>query len=117
MRERRILLLPAEAKQIREAVKIPMKRFCQRTGSEPFALEMKKNSRGKCFFLKDNRCEIYSLRPLVCRFYPFWLEKREDGNFSFKVTDECTGIGSGQILEEAFFTNLFRLANDKMNTA
>lgn len=116
-RKRRILLLPSEAKRIRRAVKIPLKKFCQRTGFEPFALEMKKNSRGRCVFLKEDWCQIYSLRPLVCRFYPFWLEKREDGNLSFKVTDECTGIGSGQALEEAFFTNLFHLAKDEMNIA
>lgn len=115
VRERRILLLPSEAKQIREAAKIPLEKFCQRTEYEPFALEMKKSAKGKCFFLKDNGCKIYSLRPLVCRFYPFWLEKSGDGNFSFKVTDECTGIGFGKALEEAFFTNLFYLANDKMS--
>ncbi|MFH0897447.1 MAG: YkgJ family cysteine cluster protein [Candidatus Bathyarchaeota archaeon] len=115
VKERRILLLSSEARHIREVVKIPLKKFCQRTGFKPFALEMKKNSSGKCFFLKDNKCQIYSQRPLICRFYPFWLEKSEDGNFSFKVTYECTGIGSGQILEEAFFINLFHLANDKIN--
>jgi len=114
-RERRILLLPSEARQIREVAKVPLKKFCRRTGFEPFTLEMKKNPRGKCVFLRGDECQIYSLRPLVCRFYPFWLEKREGGNFSFKVTDECDGIGSGQILEESFFTNLFHLAMEKMN--
>ncbi len=114
-RRRRILLLPSEAKRIGKAVKTPLKEFCQRIGVEPFALEMKKDSMGKCVFLKDNRCQIYSLRPLVCKFFPFWLEKREDGNFSFKVTYECTGMDAGQVLEEVFFTNLLRLANDEIN--
>ena len=114
-RERRILLLPSEASRIIEAVKIPLKKFCQRTESEPFSLELKKNSLGKCILLKVNQCQIYSLRPLICRFYPFWLEKHGDRDFSFKMTTECPGIGSGQILKEAFFTNLFNLAMDKLS--
>ncbi|NHK30484.1 MAG: YkgJ family cysteine cluster protein [Asgard group archaeon] len=28
------------------------------------------NINGLCFFLKDNKCEIYDHRPQGCRFYP-----------------------------------------------
>ena len=112
-KKRRILLLSSEAKQIKEAISTPIIKFCRRTGFQPFIHEMKKPS-GKCFFLKNNQCQIYSLRPLVCRFYPFWLEKDEN-NFSFKVTDECTGVSSGHVLGGAFFYDLFNLANNRIN--
>jgi Fe-S-cluster containining protein len=29
-----------------------------------------KNINGQCFFLKNNKCEIYDHRPQGCRFYP-----------------------------------------------
>ncbi len=114
-RERHILLLPSETEQIREAVKFPLRKFCRKTGLEPFTFEMKKNASGKCVFLNGEQCQVYPLRPLVCRFYPFWLEKNEDGSFSFKMTPECTGIGSGQALDEVFYMSLFKLANSKLN--
>lgn len=114
-RERRILLLPLEAKQIAKTVGFPLESFCRKTGLQPFALEMKKDSEGNCIFLKGNECQIYPIRPLICRFYPFWLEKRSDGAFSFNVTDECMGIGFGPILKEDFFKNLFEMAIGKLN--
>ena len=115
-RERRILILSFEAKQIGKMVGFPLERFCRKTGLKPFTLEMKKDSEGKCLFLKENGCQIYSIRPLVCRFYPFWLEKRKDEAFSFKITDECVGIGFGQILEEDFFKHLFDVATDRIKS-
>lgn len=113
-RKRRVLVLPSEAKEIRKALGLPLDRFCRRTRFKPFTLEMKKDARGKCIFLKENECQIYSIRPLVCRFYPFWLERRADGTFSFKVTDECAGIGFGQTLEKSFFKSLFEATMDKI---
>lgn len=97
-------------------VGFPLERFCRKTGLKPFTLEMKKDSEGKCLFLKENECQIYPISPLVCRFYPFWLEKRVDGTFKFKITDECVGIGFGQILEKNFFKKLFDVATDRIKS-
>jgi len=30
-----------------------------------------KRINGNCVFLKDNKCEIYEIRPEICRLYPF----------------------------------------------
>ena len=41
---------------------------------DSYSYEMKKNKKGKCFFLKENQCCIYEFRPIICRFYPFELK-------------------------------------------
>jgi Fe-S-cluster containining protein len=77
-------------------------------GSEPYAYRMKKNTEGKCVFLKDNLCMIYEARPLICRFYPFQLENKGDNKFAFTYTSECPGIGKGPRLKRNFFEKLFK---------
>ncbi len=63
----------------------------------PYCYEMKKNSEGKCLFLKDNQCSIYALRPLICRFYPFELKfDPEKDQHVFDFTLECPGISKGK---------------------
>ena len=38
-----------------------------------------KTINGKCFFLKENGCELpEDIRPLYCRIYPFWPSKNND---------------------------------------
>lgn len=37
------------------------------------------NLDGKCFFLKDGRCSIYSIRPEGCRLYPLIFDASERG--------------------------------------
>jgi len=39
-------------------------------------LRLKTKNDGRCIFLNDSgRCDVYSLRPKVCRIYPFWAIK------------------------------------------
>ena len=45
-----------------------------------------KNSKGKCVFLRDNRCIIYSVRPEGCRFYPLVYDENCD---DFVIHDFC----------------------------
>ena len=45
-----------------------------------------------CIFLKDKKCQIYSLRPKQCRTFPWWqrnLKSREDWN---EAASYCEGI-------------------------
>jgi hypothetical protein len=81
----------------------------------PYAYEMKKSSEGKCVFLKDNKCSIYPLRPLICVFYPFELRfngGKELHNFDFTV--ECPGINQGKFLDKTDFKKLFGLAQERL---
>jgi len=67
---------------------------------------------GKCIFLKGTDCQIYPNRPLLCHFYPFWLEKLGVESFEFKVSRECPGVGLGKVIEEEnFWTMLAKALN------
>ena len=79
-------------------------------GSEPYIYVMKKREDGKCVFLRDKSCEIYAIRPLVCRFYPFTLKSLRKNSYIFDYTEECPGIGGGSELKKSFFEMLFREA-------
>ncbi|MCW4047853.1 MAG: YkgJ family cysteine cluster protein [Candidatus Bathyarchaeota archaeon] len=113
---RHILLLREEAEKIAKATQQPVSVFAVAIADKsPYAFEMRKTARdGKCVFLADNRCSIYTLRPLVCRFYPFELKPNKARRHTFSYTDECSGVNMGEQLDEAFFRKLFQLACDKL---
>ena len=64
---------------------------------------------GRCVFLTGEGCRIYEHRALLCRMYPFWLEKQED-MFVFGIDKDCPGNGQGEYLEEGFFKTLLEMA-------
>ena len=116
-RVRHILLLRLEAERIsREALK-PIREIAVKiVGHEPDVFEMRKTAReGKCIFLAENQCMIYTLRPLVCRFYPFELKTAKNGTHKFGYTEECKGIGKGKQLDKTYFEDLFQLVNDQLS--
>ncbi len=52
-----------------------------------------------CFFLKENRCEVYPHRPLQCRSYPFWTSLYRSKDSLLQLTKGCPGAmkGTGKI--------------------
>lgn len=113
---RHILLLSEEAEKIAEATQQPIAVFAvEISGKVPYTFEIRKTAKdGKCVFLADNRCSIYSLRPLICRFYPFELKPNEAKRHEFFCTDECPGVNKGKMLDEEYFRKLFQLACDRL---
>jgi Fe-S-cluster containining protein len=110
-RIRHVLLFEKEAERISKITSKPIEAFaCRVVGHEPYLYEMKKGKEGKCIFLERKGCAVYVSRPLICRYYPF--ELKNDGNeiLLFSPTDECPGIGVGEVLKESYFSELFRLA-------
>ncbi len=77
-----------------------------------------------CCFLKDNKCTVYTLRPLICRIFPFLVlpeevkPKRPYKIIATRKTEEgevfhlaiiglnCPGLGVG---EEVDFDKLFEI--------
>jgi Fe-S-cluster containining protein len=44
-------------------------------------LRLKKKEDGNCIFLdKNRRCTIYSVRPNICKIFPFWAMRLENNN-------------------------------------
>jgi Fe-S-cluster containining protein len=114
-RTRHILLLKKEAEKISETASRPIEDFaCRTEGHEPYVYEMRKSITGRCLFLEKDKCIIYALRPLVCRYYPFELRTLRNGMLVFSSTRECPGIGRGKLLRKVYFEELFRLAHNQI---
>jgi Fe-S-cluster containining protein len=114
-RTRHILLLIEEANDIASTTSQPISDFASRIEDKPpYHYEMKKTVKdGKCVFLRQNRCTIYSIRPLICRFYPFGLKTTEKEQRIFYYTKECPGIGKGKPMGEEDFHKLLRQASKR----
>ena len=117
-KSRHVLLLKPEAEQISKATGQSVAQFAvEIEDKKPYSYEMKKRTEdGKCVFLENDRCTIYLVRPLICRFYPFELDSRS-GKYSFHFTKECPGIGEGGILAVEYFTKMLCLALDRHKQA
>ena len=113
---RHILLLKSETSDISAKINLPIEDFAEQIkDKEPYCFEMKKPNEGKCFFLKDNQCSIYMLRPLICRFYPFELKFDPNKNLHvFDFTLECLAISRGKIMTAKDFEELFALAKERL---
>jgi len=107
---RRILLTPLEAGRIASITGLEICRFLRRTRNKPYEYEMRK-VHSKCFFY-NGRCTIYRARPLVCRFYPFVLERFGE-KVVVKLGDRsCPGVGRGPRRSRRFFIHLISMASD-----
>ena len=113
---RHILILKGEADKLVFKTGQPATSFSVEVdGKHPYVYEMKKSSEGKCVFLKDNRCSIYPLRPLICTFYPFELKFNNDKEaHDFSFTLECPGINHGKLLGKTDFKKLFDIAQERL---
>ena len=113
---RHILLLDSEAQKISSETSLVIPAFATKIACQaPYSFEMKKTKDGKCLFLKDNQCTIYSSRPLICEFYPFELRFNEcEKVHVFDFTLECPGINQGQTWSQQEFKKLFQLAKERM---
>lgn len=109
-RERRVLLLPGDVERLEQ---VGHSSFYEPSKEqEPFVGVMLKEG-GECVFLGDGACEVYEYRALLCRMYPFWVEREGEG-YLVKMDDACPGIGSGDRLDEEFFQALLRSALSQM---
>lgn len=116
VKTRHVVLLKTEVEKISEITKSPISEFAvEIMGRDPYSYEMAKTSgEGACVFLKDDKCAIYALRPMVCRFYPFELKAMTLVKHKFVVTDECPGVGKGKKLTIDYYRELVRLANCRL---
>lgn len=113
-KKRHILMLSEEVQQISERIGKNSLNFANVNKKQPpYLYEMRKDENGTCIFLRENKCDIYSIRPLICRFYPFELIDLPDKKYEFLFTNECLGISKGKRMKKEHFTKLFLLARSK----
>ncbi len=108
-RGRIIYLLESEVKKISKKTGLkPLEFASPISGLGNFKYKMKKRN-GVCIFLKNKACQIYDIRPTVCRLYPFLVSKN-DGGLVFEVSEDCPGIGLGAPLTQEHFKHMAELA-------
>lgn len=101
-RPRRVLLLPSDVTRLEKGEQKDFKLDIK--GEAPFVGEMKKAG-GACIYLTKEGCSVYPYRALLCRTYPFWIE-REGKSFEILFDRRCIGFGHGGELREEFFRDL-----------
>jgi Fe-S-cluster containining protein len=67
-----------------------MKRYTRSVFGRISLLESKLNF--DCVFLKDKKCQIYSVRPKQCRTFPWWNENLESKEAWKETAQRCEGI-------------------------
>ncbi len=72
------------------------KKYLRKVGSRFALLERAGNY--DCIFLKDNKCQIYPVRPTQCRTFPWWLQNLTSEQAWQKAAADCEGIDKGDEL-------------------
>ncbi len=109
-RPRRVLLLPTDTKRLEFVGKTSFSDPVE--GGDPFISVMKK-SHGSCVFLTPTGCSVYQSRALLCRTYPFWVE-RDGPTLVILVDSDCPGVGSGPEIGEGFYRGMLEEAGAAM---
>jgi len=80
---------------------------------EPSSNSLKSKKDGSCIFLKFEAekdvytCSIYDLRPVLCKLYPFYVNKISPQSFMLKLIPCCMGLNNpnGEAVDKAFITH------------
>ena len=112
-RPRRVLLLKSDVDRFEKAgeggFKVEVK------GETPFVAEMRKTG-SACTYLTKEGCRVYPHRALLCRTYPFWIE-RDGRSFEIMFDARCIGFDHGGELREDFFRDLIAQALEQRGDA
>ena len=107
--DRRVLLLEKDVRRLKAA---GQQGFHTAVEEDRFVAVIKKRD-GRCVFLGEDGCRVYEARPLLCRMYPFYVERQGDV-YVIGVDSGCPGVGGGETLSEEFFAGLLGYALDEM---
>jgi len=114
-KDRKVRMLPYEVHLIADKLGLRTVDFTIESDDSVYCFEMKKKENGSCYFLDGVSCRVYDERPLVCRFYPFYLIQPRIGHIIFGFDPYCNGIGRGPVLKTRFFIRLLELALEALD--
>ncbi len=80
------------AKYLDISVETFMKTYVRKVGNRYSLLEMAKTY--DCVLLKENRCQIYSIRPKQCRTWPWWPQNIASKEAWNRIAKRCPGINN-----------------------
>jgi len=85
------ILLPLEMEKISLETKKKIEEFCEKKSEHLY--QMKRNEKNTCvFFDNNNRCSVYSIRPVDCRLFPFDIKYIENKYVIGYYPHVCTAI-------------------------
>jgi len=88
-----------ELHEIPPFLELSSEEFLERQGDrEPGYHPTLRMDRPACPCLKaDNSCQIYSVRPMQCRAWPFWSENLAQATWEGPVKACCPGVDVGPL--------------------
>ena len=95
-----VYLIGEEITHIANFMMVPESNFIDKY-LYPFrdSYSIREHSDGRCFFY-ENGCTIYPARPNQCSSFPFWFNNLRSEKEWKKVSNDCTGIGKGNLYEK-----------------
>ena len=70
-----------------------VKKYVRNVGGRLALLERRKNAETyDCVFLKEKKCEIYSVRPKQCQTFPWWNENLSSPEAWEETAAYCEGV-------------------------
>jgi len=97
-----VYLSDVDIKRFSKFFKITQKKFkekyCQITDGFIHLCEKSKLN-GKCIFLKNKKCTVYTSRPSQCRTWPFWKDNMNVKVWNQDISINCPGIGKGKVIK------------------
>ena len=72
------------------------------------------NAQGRCMFLNEQQqCDIYQVRPLQCRTYPYWPEIMHRRSCWEAEASRCEGIDRGKEVAASLIRSQLALFDSK----
>ncbi len=84
------------------------RKYLRKAGSHDSLVE---RPDGRCIFYADNGCEIYPVRPVQCRTFPFWPSVVVSPEAWRQCGKECPGIGKGRLHSPGEIEEILRLSS------
>lgn len=98
--EGQVYLRAEDIPRIAEHLAIPAaefeRRYVYRTARH---IKLRKPPDRQCYFHRDNRCAIHSVKPTQCRTFPFWPELVENQTAWDEAAQYCPGMGKGELVQ------------------
>jgi len=99
------VLTPSDVQKISLHTSLSSEEFSIPTTGQLSKIKSKNNS---CFFYKNGKCEIYEMRPIDCRLFPFDILKNLQGKFFWIVYNTTC---PKPIKSSTYFSRIQSLAN------
>ncbi len=97
-----------EIENIAGFLSVPVQEFMQENiCSYGPGYSIREHQDGRCYFFND-QCDIYDVRPVQCRTFPFWFKHLRNKASWIKIAKECPGIGQGKYYSKEKILDIVR---------